>query len=199
MSQDKGHPKGWFEEQDCITCGVRFGLPINMTQNLRNSKKTFYCPNGHTMVYRDDNEADRLRRELDRAKQNNARLVEEANEQARLRADAERRAIRRRKARRPMGEDDYVDGGGGWSATDPGFLDPPKPPESATMTLNLSAREMGVLDELAEAQDMTKTQVMRQALRLYQLIHERLKAGETMSFSGDKERIALFIGPGFGQ
>lgn len=66
-----------------------------------------------------------------------------------------------------------------------------------TMTLNLSDREMFALNRLATEQGMSKTAVMRQALRLYQLAHERLKAGETMSFSGDKERIALFIGPGF--
>lgn len=68
-----------------------------------------------------------------------------------------------------------------------------------TMTLNLTDREMQVLRELSTAQDLSKTAVIRQALRLYQLIHERLKSGETMSFSGDKERIALFIGPGFGE
>jgi NAD(P)H-hydrate repair Nnr-like enzyme with NAD(P)H-hydrate epimerase domain len=68
-----------------------------------------------------------------------------------------------------------------------------------TMTLNLSEREMAVLSQLAAEFDMSKTAVMRQALRLYQLVHERIKAGETMSFIGDKERIALFIGPGFGE
>jgi hypothetical protein len=67
----------------------------------------------------------------------------------------------------------------------------------ATMTLNLSAREMAVLEELAASHEMSKTGVMRQALRLYQLVNARIRAGETMSFSGDKERIALFIGPGF--
>lgn len=68
-----------------------------------------------------------------------------------------------------------------------------------TMTLNMTEREMQVLDDLAVTQDISKTQVMRQALRLYQLVHERVKAGETMSFSGDKERMVLFVGPGFGQ
>jgi predicted transcriptional regulator len=66
------------------------------------------------------------------------------------------------------------------------------------MTLNLSEREMAALDQLATEMDMSKTAVMRQALRLYQLVHERIKAGETMTFSGDKERIALFVGPGLG-
>lgn len=68
-----------------------------------------------------------------------------------------------------------------------------------TMTLNLSPREMAVLEELAAAHDMSKTAVVRQALRLYQLVHVRLKAGETLSFSGDDKRIVEFIGPGFGQ
>lgn len=67
----------------------------------------------------------------------------------------------------------------------------------ATMTLNLSDREMEVLEQLAQEQELSKTALMRQALRMYQLIVHRIKAGETMSFSGDKERIALFIGPGF--
>lgn len=68
-----------------------------------------------------------------------------------------------------------------------------------TMTLNLSPREMAVLEELAADHDMSKTAVMRQALRLYQCCHIRIKAGETMSFSGDAQRTVEFIGPGFGQ
>ena len=67
-----------------------------------------------------------------------------------------------------------------------------------TMTLNLTLREMAVVEDMAKRHGMSKTAVLRQALRLYQLVEERIKAGETMSFSGDKERIALFIGPGLG-
>lgn len=67
----------------------------------------------------------------------------------------------------------------------------------ATMTLNLSRKEMEAVEALAIEGDMTKTQVMRQALRVYQMITSRLKAGETMTFSGDQGRVALFVGPGF--
>lgn len=67
----------------------------------------------------------------------------------------------------------------------------------ATMTLNLSAREMAALDELAKEQDLSKTQVLRQALRMYQLIVLRTKAGERLHFSGDQKRAALFVGIGF--
>lgn len=66
-----------------------------------------------------------------------------------------------------------------------------------TMTLNLPPAEMAYIEARATECDMSKTAVVRSALRLYQLVTERLKAGETMTFSGDKERIALFVGPDF--
>ena len=66
-----------------------------------------------------------------------------------------------------------------------------------TMTLNLSDREMAVVDSLALEMDVSKTTVLRSALRLYQLVHARIKAGERMMFSGDEQRIVEFIGPGF--
>jgi predicted transcriptional regulator len=67
----------------------------------------------------------------------------------------------------------------------------------ATMTLNMSAREMAALTELAERHDMSKTQVMRQALALYQLINVRIRAGERLYFSGDEKRAIEFVGLGF--
>lgn len=69
--------------------------------------------------------------------------------------------------------------------------------DKATMTLNLTAREMAVVEELAASHDLSKTALIRQALRVYQMIQARIAAGETMTFSGDKERVAMFIGPGF--
>jgi hypothetical protein len=69
--------------------------------------------------------------------------------------------------------------------------------DKSTMTLNLPPAEMAYVKARATECDMSKTAVVRSALRLYQLVTERLKAGETMHFSGDKERIALFVGPDF--
>lgn len=68
----------------------------------------------------------------------------------------------------------------------------------STMTLNMPEREMRALEALAEHHQMSKTAVMRQALRLYQLIHIRLQAGETMSFSGDKDRLIMIASVGLG-
>lgn len=50
-----------------------------------------------------------------------------------------------------------------------------------TMTLNLSEREMEVLEELSVKKDMSKTAVIRQALRLYQLIDKEIAAGRRLS------------------
>jgi predicted transcriptional regulator len=48
----------------------------------------------------------------------------------------------------------------------------------AAITLKLSLREMKVLEELAEKKELTKVAVIRQALRLYQLLDARLAQGE---------------------
>jgi predicted transcriptional regulator len=50
--------------------------------------------------------------------------------------------------------------------------------ERRQMTLMLSDREMDVLDQLAERRGMSKTALVRQALRLYQSVTERIEQGE---------------------
>lgn len=65
------------------------------------------------------------------------------------------------------------------------------------MTLNLTEREMAVVEQYAAEFDLSKTAIMRQALRWYQKTNERLRAGEKVNFSGDEQRIAEFVGPGF--
>jgi len=49
-----------------------------------------------------------------------------------------------------------------------------------TMTLNLTAQEMVVLDRLASEKGLTKTGLVRQSLRLYQSVTERLERGEKL-------------------
>ena len=58
-----------------------------------------------------------------------------------------------------------------------------------TMTLNLTDAEMQVLEELALKKDLSKTAVLRQALRLYQTVDARLERGEKLVFEdkGDKK------------
>ncbi len=57
-----------------------------------------------------------------------------------------------------------------------------------TMTLNLTDAEMGVLEELSARKDLTKTAVIRQALRLYQTVSARIEKGEKLLFENDATR-----------
>jgi len=64
-----------------------------------------------------------------------------------------------------------------------------------TMTLNLTEAEMNALEELCEHKDLTKTAVIRQALRLYQLIDARRREGHKLFFEDDvkKEKAELML------
>ena len=57
-----------------------------------------------------------------------------------------------------------------------------------TMTLNLTDAEMRVLDELCEKKDLNKTAVMRQALKLYQLVESRLEKGDKLFFEDEQTK-----------
>lgn len=64
-----------------------------------------------------------------------------------------------------------------------------------TMTLNLTDAEMQVLDDLSVRKDITKTTVLRQALRLYQTIDARVERGEKLLFENEatKEKAELML------
>ena len=49
--------------------------------------------------------------------------------------------------------------------------------EKRQMTLNLSEAEMKLLEDLAEQRQLTKTAVIRMALKLFQLVDERMAEG----------------------
>ena len=68
-------------------------------------------------------------------------------------------------------------------------------PSRKTMTLNLTEAEMKALDELSATKDISKTAVLRQALRLYQMIEARIARGEKLFFEHDitKEKAELML------
>ena len=51
-----------------------------------------------------------------------------------------------------------------------------------TMTLNLTEAEMAVLEALSEKKELSKTALLRQALRMYQVIDVRLERGDKLIF-----------------
>ena len=60
--------------------------------------------------------------------------------------------------------------------------------EKRTMTLNLTAREMAVLEELAAKKDLNKTGVMRLALRLLQAVDAKIQSGQKLMFEDEKTK-----------
>jgi hypothetical protein len=64
-----------------------------------------------------------------------------------------------------------------------------------TMTLNLTDAEMGVLEALCEEKGLSKTALVRQALRLYKSVDERLARGDKVFIeSADKaEKAELMV------
>ncbi len=58
-----------------------------------------------------------------------------------------------------------------------------------TMTLNLTEREMQVLDDLCAKKGLNKTALMRQALRLYQAVDTRLERGEKLVFENEEAKV----------
>lgn len=57
-----------------------------------------------------------------------------------------------------------------------------------TMTLNLTSEEMTVLEVLSEKKDLSKTAVLKMALRLYQLVDARFEGGQKLYFEDDEKK-----------
>ena len=57
-----------------------------------------------------------------------------------------------------------------------------------TMTLNLTEAEMDVLEALSEKRNLSKTALLRQALRMYQVIQGRLNNGDKLFFEDEKTK-----------
>lgn len=57
-----------------------------------------------------------------------------------------------------------------------------------TMTLNLTDAEMRALEGLSERKDLSKTAVLRQALRLYQMLDARVEKGDKLVIENDVTR-----------
>ena len=57
-----------------------------------------------------------------------------------------------------------------------------------TMTLNLTETEMLVLEELSDRKDLSKTALVRQALRMYQVVEARLERGDKLFFENEQTK-----------
>lgn len=57
-----------------------------------------------------------------------------------------------------------------------------------TMTLNLTEAEMRTLEELSMRKDLSKTALLRQALRMYQVVDARLGKGDKLFFEDEQTK-----------
>ncbi len=57
-----------------------------------------------------------------------------------------------------------------------------------TMTLNLTAREMGVLEDLAARKELSKTGVVKLALRLLQAVDAKVRMGHKLTVEDAKTK-----------
>ena len=64
----------------CVKCGVLFAIPTHMINERRQDHKELYCPSGHCLVFRDESEAEKLQREVNRLKQKTAELAQDAHD-----------------------------------------------------------------------------------------------------------------------
>lgn len=62
--------------------------------------------------------------------------------------------------------------------------------DKKTMTINLSDSEMKALEEMCAQKDLSKTAVVRQALRLYQLVDVKIGSGGKLFFEDEKKEKA---------
>ena len=79
------------ETISCGKCGVVFALPESFIGARRKDHETFYCPNGHPRYYPQENETERLRRQLKEAESHHERLRRCYEEKAMDLADEKRR------------------------------------------------------------------------------------------------------------
>jgi len=73
-------------------CGIVFAVPEDWRAEKQRSGKGWYCPNGHSRVYK-ESDAARYKRMLDEANANNTKLAQSVREAQ----EAEQRAVDERK------------------------------------------------------------------------------------------------------
>lgn len=55
-------------QRECPDCGITYGMTSTLEGNLRSTNRTFYCPNGHALSFKDQKEIERLTAEVERLK-----------------------------------------------------------------------------------------------------------------------------------
>ena len=65
--------------------------------------------------------------------------------------------------------------------------------DKKVLTLKLSAQEMETIEELARRKDVSKTAVIKQAVRLLMLVETRMEDGGKLFLEDDKQKTELAV------
>lgn len=85
--------------ESCINCDVTFAMPDYLQKDCKESGRSFYCPNGHSMAYRASENA-RLREQVETL---NAQLVYARDQEKAAKAEADRIRKEQTKTRHRVG------------------------------------------------------------------------------------------------
>lgn len=70
-----------FNAIDCARCGMPFGVTPDFQERRRKDHALFYCPHGHSNVYQDETEEEKLRKRLQMSERQ-TRMEREQREKA---------------------------------------------------------------------------------------------------------------------
>lgn len=82
------------ESEQCITCGVIFGIPAGLVLERKRDHKSFYCPNGHSQYYPGESDVERAERLLKEEQARHQRTIARENEERVARQKVERKLKR---------------------------------------------------------------------------------------------------------
>ena len=91
------HQEISYDNENCITCGIVFWLPAAFKKRKQSDMTTFYCPNGHSMVYSGESDRAKIERLKDELAASRARANELWQQQQTL-STANRKLRKRAKA-----------------------------------------------------------------------------------------------------
>lgn len=84
-------------EEECCSCGALFWITADLHRNIKETKRTFYCPNGHPQSYR-KSRSEELEEQLRSERMENGKL-----KVAKLELEAEVTKLKRKPRKKKHG------------------------------------------------------------------------------------------------
>ena len=69
-----------YEIVPCCSCDIQFALSSHNVRVLRKTRKGFFCPNGHPLIYKGETDEERLKKENAVLRATNTHLDEQLTE-----------------------------------------------------------------------------------------------------------------------